>query len=190
MMIESTSNPLVKQWKKLKDKKYRKLTNEYLVEGVNLCLECIAYRKDLISAAIVTADKTHLAEGIEPLYIVSEKVMETLGDTEAPQGIILVCKIISNACISIEFYDDKIVQKRGVFSRWEKQSAFFGVKTVNIYKTFRARIFGYGDVIMDNFGGYDLDVDTYGIRRPEQLKKYLDSIMEDDLNKVTHVFGA
>ena len=104
--------------------------------------------------------------------------------------IILVCKIICNACISIEFYDDKIVQKRGVFSRWEKQSAFFGVKTVNIYKTFRARIFGYGDVIMDNFGGYDLDVDTYGIRRPEQLKKYLESIMEDDLNKVTHVFGA
>ena len=43
---------------------------------------------------------------------------------------------------------------------------------------------------MDNFGGYDLDVDTYGIRRPEQLKKYLESIMEDDLNKVTHVFGA
>ena len=104
--------------------------------------------------------------------------------------IILICKIISNACISIEFYDEKIVQKRGVFSRWEKQSAFFGVKTVNVYKTFRARIFGYGDLIMDNFGGCDLDVDTYGIRRPEQLKKYLESIMEDDLNKVTHVFGA
>ena len=102
----------------------------------------------------------------------------------------LICKIISNACISIEFYDDKIVQKRGVFSRWERQTAFFGVKTVSIYKTFRARIFGYGDVVMDNFGGEDLDVDTYGIRRPEQLKKYLESVMEDDLNKVSHVFGA
>ena len=104
--------------------------------------------------------------------------------------LILICKIISNACISIEFYDDKIVQKRGVFSRYEKQAAFFGVKTVSIYKTFRARIFGYGDVIMDNFGGEDLDVDTYGIRRPEKLKKYLEGIMEDDLNKVSHVFGA
>lgn len=102
----------------------------------------------------------------------------------------LICKIISNACISIEFYNDKIVQKRGVFSRYEKQSAFFGVKTVSIYKTFRARIFGYGDVIMDNFGGEDLDLDTYGIRRPEALKKYLESVMEDDLNKVSHVFGA
>lgn len=93
MIIESTSNPLVKQWKKLKDKKYRKLTNEYLIEGVNLCLECIAYRKDLISAAIVTVDKAHLAEGISPLYVVSEKIMETLGDTEAPQGIILLGKM-------------------------------------------------------------------------------------------------
>ena len=90
MVIESAANPLVKQWKKLKDKKYRKQTNEYLIEGVNLCLECIAFRKDLISAAIVTSDKKHLAEGITPLYEVSEKVMETLGDTEAPQGIVLV----------------------------------------------------------------------------------------------------
>ncbi len=83
----------MKQWKKLKEKKYRKLTNEYLIEGVNLCLECIAYRKDLISAAIVTPDKPHLAEGVSPLYVVSEKVMEALGDTEAPQGIILVGKM-------------------------------------------------------------------------------------------------
>ena len=102
----------------------------------------------------------------------------------------LICKIISNACISIEFYDDKIVQKRGVFSRYERQMAFFGVKTVSIYKTFRARIFGYGDVVMDNFGGDDLDIDTVGIRRPDKLKKYLESVMEDDLNKVSHVFGS
>ncbi len=102
----------------------------------------------------------------------------------------LICKIISNACISIEFYDDKIVQKRGVFARYERQMAFFGVKTVSIYKTFRARIFGYGDIIMDNFGGDDLDVDTVGIRRPEKLKQYLESVMEDDLNKVSHVFGS
>lgn len=92
MVIESTSNPLVKQWRKLKDKKYRKLAGEYLVEGVNLCDECIKYRPDLIRAAIVTPDKIKLAENIADVYVVSEKVMAYIGDTETPQGIILVAK--------------------------------------------------------------------------------------------------
>ena len=90
MVIESTSNPLVKQWKKLKDKKYRKQTGTYLVEGVNLCDECIKYRPDLIRAAIVTPDKSDLVKEIETVYQVSEKVMNYIGDTETPQGIILV----------------------------------------------------------------------------------------------------
>ena len=102
----------------------------------------------------------------------------------------LVCKLIKNACIAIEFYDDRIVQKKGVFRRWEKQTAFFGVKAVSIYKTFRARLFGYGDIIIDNFGGDELDVGTNGIRKPEKLKKYLEGVMDSDLNKVSHVFGS
>ena len=102
----------------------------------------------------------------------------------------LICKLIKIACITIEFYDDRIVQKKGVFRRWEKQTAFFGVKAVSIYKTFRARLFGYGDIIIDNFGGDELDVGTNGIRKPEKLKKYLEGVMDSDLNKVSHVFGS
>lgn len=93
MVIESPSNPLVKNLKKLKDKKYRKLTGEYLIEGVNLCQECIAYRPDLISSAVVTPEKQDLAKGIDNVYVVSEKVMLSLGETETPQGIILVGKM-------------------------------------------------------------------------------------------------
>ena len=102
----------------------------------------------------------------------------------------LICKLISNGCVAIEFYDDRIVQKRGVFRRWEKQTAFFGVKAVSIFKTFRARLFGYGDIVIDNFGGDELDVGTVGIKKPEKLKKYLEGVMDSDSNKVSHVFGS
>ena len=93
MIIESLSNPLVKNIKKLKEKKYRKETGKYLVEGINLCLEFLNYTPHLADTVIATPEKAELVpEGI-PVTIVSERVFEAIGETKSPQGLMVVGKI-------------------------------------------------------------------------------------------------
>ncbi len=41
MLIESSNNPKIKKWTKLKQKKYRYQVNEYIVEGEHLVLEAL-----------------------------------------------------------------------------------------------------------------------------------------------------
>lgn len=93
MIIESTSNPLVKQVKKLKDKKYRKETGLYVIEGVNLALEFLAHTPHLAKYVITTPEReTCIPDGIQ-VTVVSEKVFEAMGETKSPQGIMVVGKM-------------------------------------------------------------------------------------------------
>ena len=87
--------------------------------------------------------------------------------------IIQVYRIVSVKSYSLEFYDEKIVVKSGVFSKSESQTVFSGVYSVSISQSFMGRIFGYGDIRVDCPGKWD--VDTSGIQDPAGLKHYLES---------------
>lgn len=86
---------------------------------------------------------------------------------------------------SYEFYDNKIVYKKGVFNRHETVSTFLGVLSVNVDQTFTARIFNYGNVTVDTVGRWDMDME--GIARPHRLKRYLET---KAASKLTAAFAA
>lgn len=54
MIITSLNNPTIKEISKLKNKKYRDLTNTYLVEGEHLVEE--AYKNNLLIKIILLED--------------------------------------------------------------------------------------------------------------------------------------
>ena len=86
---------------------------------------------------------------------------------------IQIWKIFYAKSFSIEFFENKIVTKSGVFSRKEQQTVFMGVYSVSISQSFFGRIFNYGDVRVDCPGRWD--VDTVGIKDPHGLKRFLES---------------
>ena len=87
--------------------------------------------------------------------------------------IIQIAKILSAKAYSLEFYNDKVICKKGVLNKSEEQSVFLGVNAVSLKQSFFGRIFGYGDVTVDCRGKWDID--TTSIKNPNELKKYLES---------------
>ena len=99
--------------------------------------------------------------------------------------IIQIARILSAKYYSIEFYDNKIVVKSGVFSKQESQSVFGGVYSVSISQSFFGRIFNYGSVRVDCPGKWD--VGTESIKDPSALKKYLENyITSNGMTNIIH----
>ena len=87
--------------------------------------------------------------------------------------IIQIFRIIAARKTIIEFYDEKIVVKGGVFNTYERQSVFMGVYSVSIKQSFFGHVFGYGDISVDCPGKWD--VSTRGIKDPQGLNHYLET---------------
>ncbi len=87
--------------------------------------------------------------------------------------IIIIARIIILKHERIEFYDNKVVFKKGVFRRKEIVTTFLGVLSVSVDQTFIGRIFNYGDVVVDAVGRWDIS--TEDIARPRKLKRYLET---------------
>lgn len=87
--------------------------------------------------------------------------------------IIQIVKIVAAKKEVIEFYDDRVIRKSGILNKKETQSVFMGVYAVSIYRSLAGRMFGYGDLILDVPGKWDIA--TTGIKDPEGLKAYLET---------------
>ena len=87
--------------------------------------------------------------------------------------IIQIVRIIGAKKEVIEFYDDRVIRKSGILNKRETQSVFMGVYAVSIYRSLAGRMFGYGDLILDVPGKWDIA--TTGIKNPEGLKSYLET---------------
>ncbi len=101
MNIESVNNQRVKNWLKLKDKKYRDKTNTFLIEGDHLLKE--ALKRDLV-LEIIALDESFKESGI-PFYLVSTPVMKKLTNQVSYSPVVAVVKklepknISGNVCI-------------------------------------------------------------------------------------------
>ena len=115
-IISSKDNELVKHIKKLKDKKYRDESNEYVVEGVKLVEEAVKENAK-IKQIIVCEDTTRTYE--IPTHImleiakyecisVSDKIFNIITQVTNPQGIMAIIeKNAQNA--KIDYTQDIIV---------------------------------------------------------------------------------
>lgn len=83
------TNAELKNIKKLKDKKFRRLQNLFLVEGVKLCEELI--KSDYkVKYTLSTNDKY---SNYPNFVLVSKEVLNSVATTETPQEIVAVCEI-------------------------------------------------------------------------------------------------
>ena len=89
MVITSKSNPIIKTVASLAEKKFRKQTGLYLVEGIKTVKECIAAGCE-IDRIICTEDNESLFAGAT---VVSDAVFKSISCEKTPQGVIAVVKI-------------------------------------------------------------------------------------------------
>lgn len=97
-VISSKENELVKHIKKLKEKKYRDLHQEYIIEGIKMIREAIDENAEIKQIIICEeCEKTDVIPK-ELMYViakkecvyVTEKVFETMTGVMNPQGILAV----------------------------------------------------------------------------------------------------
>ena len=89
MIINSKSNPTIKEIIKLYDKKYRQQYGKYLVEGTKPVDECLAYGH---GAELIVCTEQLAAKYDSPI-VVSETLFSAISAEKTPQGVIAVVKL-------------------------------------------------------------------------------------------------
>lgn len=97
-IISSKENEFIKHIKKLKEKKQRDISNEYIIEGIKLVREAI--REKAIIKKIVLCDDCEKTESIpkELMYeiakkdciYVTKKIFDYISEVQEPQGILAI----------------------------------------------------------------------------------------------------
>ena len=96
--ITSKENKIIKHIIKLKEKKYRKEYNEYIIEGAKIVQEAIQEKSKIkqiiISENAINTDliQNHLKEELQKIdYIqVPSKIFKLISEVEKPQGILAI----------------------------------------------------------------------------------------------------
>ena len=114
--ITSKDNEFIKHIKKLKDKKYRDLSNEYIIEGIKLIEEAIQENAKI--KQIVICEECSKTYGIDKNLMyeiakyecvyVSENIFSTITEVKNPQGILAIIEKQNNEK-QIDYDEDIIV---------------------------------------------------------------------------------
>lgn len=124
-MIESLSNTKIKYAVKLKQKKYRNQTNQFLVEGEHLLEEAI---KSGMFDYLFTTEVSKLDN--DSSYLVSESVFTKLSDLNSKRGVIAVCNRPKVQDISDKILILDGIQDPGNMGTLIRSAAAFGFKTI------------------------------------------------------------
>lgn len=124
-MISSTSNEYIKQLTKLKDRKHRLETREFLVEGAHLVEEAISAGR---CKSVLTIDET--SEYIVPTTVVSKEVMKKLSDVETPPGVIGICSLDMNSVVGNKVLLLDHLQDPGNLGTIIRSAIAFGFDTI------------------------------------------------------------
>ena len=89
MLITSLENEKVKKYIKLKDKKYRDKTGEFIVEGSHLVLE--AYKQGLVEELILEKDEV-FPISIDNIIYLPIELINKISSVETPQTVMALCK--------------------------------------------------------------------------------------------------
>ncbi len=107
MKIESIQNAKVKEWNKLKEKKYRDQTSHFIIEGDHLLKEALKTQQVL---EIIALTEEFKEENI-PFYKVTENIMKKLSKQQSIPKVIAICKkaikknIHGNVCLLDDIQD-------------------------------------------------------------------------------------
>ena len=119
-IITSKDNENIKSIKKLKERKYRDLNNEYIIEGVKILKEAIQEKavikkivicEECLANNIIDDKLLYEIAKYDCLYV-SKKIFEGLTDVSKPQGILAVVE--KNNKKDINYNEDIIVALDGL----------------------------------------------------------------------------
>ena len=97
-VISSKDNEFIKHIKKLKDKKYRDLNNEYIIEGIKIIEEDINEKANIKQVVIcddcektsnISKELMYEIARYECIYV-TKKIFDSLTDVSNPQGILAI----------------------------------------------------------------------------------------------------
>jgi hypothetical protein len=91
--------------------------------------------------------------------------------------IVIISYILLAHSSKVIFYKNYVVVKEGIFNTNEKHSALTKIIGVSIIQTFNGKIFNYGNIFIDKIGEWDINLDK--IRKPHQLKNYMEKIIQN-----------
>ena len=120
-VITSKDNEIIKNIRKLKEKKYRDLENAYIIEGIKLIKEAITENvkiKQIVMCENYTDEQEINQETLYEiakynLIYVTEKVFNQITDVKTPQGIIAVIEK-NNTQSQIDYSQDIIIALDGL----------------------------------------------------------------------------
>ena len=120
-IITSKDNEIIKNVRKLKEKKYRDQNNEYIVEGIKMIKEAIS--EEAVIKLIVVCEENANSGAIDKKLLyeiakyeciyVSKKVFDLISEVKTPQGILAVIKK-DNSEDQIDYKQDVIVVLDGI----------------------------------------------------------------------------
>lgn len=124
MRITSTQNPTIKEMTKLHQKKYRKQTGLFIVEGYHLYEE--AKKADVVKHVFTTDDAI---VGTNVTYV-SDIVLQKLANASHPQGIVTVCNMTEATDVGDKILLLDHIQDPGNLGTLLRSALAFGFDTV------------------------------------------------------------
>lgn len=115
-VITSKDNEFIKHIKKLKEKKYRDINKEFIVEGIKMIKEAIEEKATIkqiiicdncVNTNIIPKELMYEIAKYECIYV-NEKIFNMISDVNTPQGILAIIEINSREA-EIDFSEDVIV---------------------------------------------------------------------------------
>lgn len=97
-VISSKDNELIKHIKKLKDKKYRDMNKEFVIEGIKLIREAIEEKAEIkqiiicdncLDSDIIPKELMYEIAKYECVYV-TESIFKVISDVNTPQGILAI----------------------------------------------------------------------------------------------------
>ena len=92
MLITSLDNDRIKGYIKLKDRKYRKKTGKFIVEGMHLVLE--ACKTGIVEELILEKDVV-LPIDLPTVYVTNE-IINKISEMECPSNVMALCNMFNN----------------------------------------------------------------------------------------------
>ncbi len=126
MLITSLDNDRIKNYIKLKDRKYRKKTNTFIVEGMHLVEEAI--KEDLVIELIVEKD-TKISTSL-PIVYVTKEIINKISEMESPSSIMALCKIRESNIIGDKILMLDEIQDPGNLGTIIRSANAFNVDTI------------------------------------------------------------
>ena len=126
MVITSTDNDRIKGYIKLKERKNRKKSNEFLVEGTHLVLE--ACKKGIVKEIILEEDASFITD--LPIVYVSKEIMKKLSEMDTPSNVMAVCNMLDNKISGEKFLLLDDIQDPGNLGTIIRSAMAFNVDTI------------------------------------------------------------